>query len=190
MNTVLARPRLRITTDRYQRMVDTGVLTAYDHVELIEGEILEMAPIGARHSSITARLHELLVLSVSSSATIVSGGPLNLGPFSQLQPDLMLLRRRADFYAEKIPQPADVGLLIEVSDSSLTFDIGVKRDLYAQHGILEYWVLNVSTRQVIIYRNPSQHGYVYVDIHEVSCERLISPIAFPQLMIATRDLFI
>ena len=84
----------RISTNRYQMMVAAGVLGKYDRVELIEGDMLDMAPIGTKHSAITSRLNELLVLAVARSATVVVGGPVNLGEFSEPQPDLMLLKRQ------------------------------------------------------------------------------------------------
>src|SRR5258708_8051932 len=112
MNAEFTPTRTRITTNRYQMMVATGVLTKYDRIELIEGDMLDMAPMGTKHSAITSRLNEVFVLAVSRSATVGSGGPVNLGEFSQPQPDLMLLKRPADFYRGKTPQAAAVPLPI------------------------------------------------------------------------------
>src|ERR1700722_19073713 len=97
--------------------------------------MLDMAPIGTKHSAITSRLNEWFILALARSATVVSGGPVILGDFSEPQPDLILLKRRADFYSGKLPEAADVLLLIEVSDSSLSFDQGVKLNLYARYGV-------------------------------------------------------
>jgi len=88
-------------------MVAKGVLTTYDRIELIEGEMFDMAPMGMRHSAITSRLNELLIWAVKRSATVVLGGPVVLGEFSEPQPDLMLLKRRADFYSGAHPVAAD-----------------------------------------------------------------------------------
>lgn len=177
----------RISTNRYQMMVAAGVLGKYDRVELIEGDMLEMAPIGTKHSAITSRLHELFVLAVSRSATIVSGGPVNLGEFSEPQPDLMLLKRRADFYSGKIPESADVLLLIEVSDSSLSFDQSVKLDLYARYGVAEYWVVDVEGERVVTYHEPTAKGYLCKA--EFAAADVVAPQAFPDVRIVVQGLF-
>ena len=143
MSAAFTPTRMRITTNRYQMMVAAGVLTKYDRIELIEGDMLDMAPIGLKHAALTSRLNELFVLALSRSATVVSGGPVNLGEYSEPQPDLMLLKRRADFYSGKIPEAAGCAAAVEVSDSSLSFDQGIKLNLYARYGIAEYWVVDV-----------------------------------------------
>lgn len=168
-------------------MVATGVLTKYDRVELIEGDMLDMAPMGTMHSAITSRLHEVFVLAASRSATVVSGGPVNLGGFSQPQPDLMLLKRRVDFYGGKTPEAPDVLLLIEVSDSSLAFDQGVKLNLYARYGVVEYWVVDVEGRRLVTYREPSAKGYLRKT--EFEAADAVAPHAFPDLKIAVGQIF-
>jgi Uma2 family endonuclease len=187
MSTVFIPGRTRISTDRYQRMVATGVLTQRDRIELIEGDMLDMAPIGMQHSAITARLNELFLLSLSRSATVVLGGPVNLGEFSEPQPDLMLLKRRADFYGTRIPEGADVLLLIEVSDSSLSFDQGVKLGLYARYGVVEYWVVDVAGKRVVTYQEPTASGYLRK--FEFRATDAVTPQAFPQVKIAVGDVF-
>src|SRR5258708_29722401 len=97
MNAEFTPTRTRITTNRYQMMVATGVLTKYDRIELIEGDMLDMAPMGTKHSAITSRLNEVFVLAVSRSATLGSGGPANLWEFSRPQPDLILFKRPPEF---------------------------------------------------------------------------------------------
>jgi Uma2 family endonuclease len=187
MSTAFTPPRTRITTTRYQMMVATGVLTKYDRVELIDGDMFDMAPIGTEHSAITSKFHELFVLAVSRSATVVSGGPINLGEFSQPQPDLMLLKRRADFYRGGYPEAADVLLLIEVSDSSLAFDQGAKLNLYAKYGVAEYWIVDVEGKRVIAYREPGANGYLHA--LEFTAADFVAPHALPGLKIAVREIF-
>jgi Uma2 family endonuclease len=179
--------RTRISTNRYQMMVAAGVLTKYDRIELIEGDMLDMAPIGTKHSAITARLHELFVLAISRSATVVSGGPVNLGEFSEPQPDLMLLKRRSDFYSSKLPEAADVLLLIEVSDSSLSFDQGIKLNLYARYGVSEYWVVDVEGKRIITYGECGTMGYART--LEFAAADIVTPKAFPDLKIAVGEIF-
>jgi Uma2 family endonuclease len=187
MSAAFTPTRIRISTNRYQQMVAAGVLTKYDHVELIEGDMLDMAPIGTKHSAITSRLNELFILALARSATVVSGGPVNLGDFSQPQPDVMLLKRRADFYSGRIPEAADVLLLIEVSDSSLPFDQGVKLNLYARHGVSEYWVVDVEGKQIIAYGEPGPTGYART--LEFTAADIVMPKAFPDLKIAVGEIF-
>ena len=187
MSAAFIPTRMRISTDRYQMMVAAGVLTKYDRIELIEGDMLDMAPIGTQHSAITSRLHEFFVLSVSRSATIVSGGPVNLGEYSEPQPDLMLLKRRADFYSGKIPEAADVLLLIEVSDSSLVFDQSVKLNLYARYGVAEYWVVDVDGQRVVTYREPGPKGYLRK--FEFAPADSVAPQAFPNVQIEVGEIF-
>jgi len=187
MSSAFTPTRTRISTNRYQMMVETGVLTKYDRVELIEGDMLDMAPIGTKHSALTSLLHEVFVLALSHSATIVSGGPVNLGEFSAPQPDLMLLKRRKDFYRAQIPTPLDVLLLIEVSDSSLSFDQGVKLNLYARYGISEYWVIDAEGQRIVTYREPSTAGYARTA--EFRSGDAVAAAAFPDVDIAVGQLF-
>jgi Uma2 family endonuclease len=187
MSSTFTPTRTRISTDRYEMMIATGVLTKYDRIELIEGDMLDMAPIGLAHTAITSRLHELFVFAVARSATVVSGGPVELGNFSEPQPDLMLLKRRADFYNAKRPEAPDVLLLIEVSDSSLAFDQGVKLNLYARYGVAEYWVVDVEGRRVVSYREPTLQGYGRKTEH--STGDVLAPLAFPDLKLAVDEIF-
>jgi Uma2 family endonuclease len=187
MSSAFTPTRTRISTDRYQMMIAAGVLTKYDRIELIEGDMLDMAPIGVQHTAITSRLNEFFVFAVERSATVVVGGPVNLGHFSEPQPDLMLLKRRADFYRGKLPEASDVLLLIEVSDSSLAFDLGVKLNLYARYGVSEYWVVDVEGRRVVCHREPTPKGYARTT--ELAAGDVLTPQAFPDLKVAVGEIF-
>jgi Uma2 family endonuclease len=186
MNAVFTPTRLRVTTERYQKMVATEVLTKHDRVELIDGEILEMAPIGRKHSAITARLHERFVLAVTPSATVIGGGAVNLGAYSMPQPDLILLKRREDFYGERLPEVADILLLVEISDSSLAFDQSTKLELYARSGVAEYWVIDVDGRRIVKYLQPRESGYA--SKLEFTGEESVSPQAFPNLQLLVKEI--
>jgi hypothetical protein len=179
--------RTRISADRYQKMVATGVLTKYDRVELIDGDILDMPPIGLSHSAVVARLTKLFVLAVGDSAIVSPGGSIRLGDYSVPQPDLMLLKPRDDFYAGHIPMVPDVLLLVEVSDSTIAFDLGAKRALYARHGVAEYWVVDIPGRCVHVNREPSVDGYVW----SVECTLgdVVSPRELPMIQVTAGTLF-
>jgi Uma2 family endonuclease len=187
MSVVSVPERMRISVDRYQRMVETGVLTEYDRVELIDGDIITMAPIGPPHSAVVARLNRLFVLSLGDSAIVSPGGSIKLGEYSMPQPDLMLLKPRADFYAAQIPTPPDVLLLVEVSDSSLVFDQSTKRALYAWHGVAEYWVVDIPGRRVHVYCEPTADGYG--EAFARAQTDIVSPQALPAVHVTAGTLF-
>jgi Uma2 family endonuclease len=188
MNVAFVRDRTRISIDRYQKMVATGVLTKSDRIELIDGEMVNMAPIGPKHAAITARLTKQFILGVGDDAIISPGGPVNLGDFSEPQPDVMLLRPRDDFYAGKIPEATDVLLIIEVSDSTLAFDQSTKRALYARHGVVEYWIVDVEGKRIQVHREPTANGYGLT--LEFSTTERVSPQALPAVQLTVQTLFL
>ena len=164
MQTTLERPepalRHRFDVDDYYRMAEAGILSAKDRVELIEGEIVDMAPIGSAHGG---TMDCLTSWSPASSPTArCTGrvqGSLRLDRHNEPQPDLMLLRPRADFYRTSHPTAADVLLLVEVADSSLAYDRGPKLALYARHGVPEVWIVDLVGRAVEMCRGPGPEGY-------------------------------
>jgi Uma2 family endonuclease len=187
MNAVHTPTKLRISVERYQKMVATGVLTSADRVELIEGEIVEMAPIGTGHAKITGRLLKRFFLGVLQSAIVRAANPVNLGQYSEPEPDVVLLRPDATEYGQAHPDAQDVLLLIEVSDSSLVYDQGIKRDLYARNGVREYWVIDVAGERAIVYRRPLNGAYA--SVREFLRGAKIAPEAFPAIEVAVSDLF-
>jgi Uma2 family endonuclease len=186
MSVAFDRRPLRISVSRYRKMAECGVLTEQDRVELIDGEILEMAPIGPPHSGSLNWLTRLFVLALRDAAVVAVGASLELGEYSEPQPDLMLLTARADCYGGKMARPADVLLLLEVSDSSLRFDAGPKRALYARHGIPEYWIVDVRGRRLIAHRDP--RGAEYSRISEHGAGETVAPLAFPGVGVAVGEL--
>jgi Uma2 family endonuclease len=143
----------------YYRMAEAGILGEDDRVELIEGEIIEMAPIGPRHASTVDRLTAVLSESAHGKAIVRVQSPLRISEVSEPQPDLMLLQPRDDFYSHNHPTPGDVLLLIEVADSSAGYDRSVKLPLYAGAGVQEVWLIHVGLPEVETYREPSPTGY-------------------------------
>ena len=151
--------RRRFTVDEYYRMEQVGILHEDDRLELLEGEIVEMAPIGSRHQGTVNRLTELFSSRVTVGGMVMVQGPIRLGEDSEPQPDVTLLRRRADFYASAHPVPDDVLLLVEVSDTSTDYDREVKVPLYARHGIAEVWLVDLESDVIDVYRGPTAQGY-------------------------------
>lgn len=140
-------------------MGERGVFAPEARLELIDGEIIEMAPIGSRHAGVVNILNRLLVQRVGDRALVSVQNPLNVSDRSVPQPDLALLKPRADGYADSHPTVSDVLLVIEVADTTLAFDLGTKVPLYARSGIREVWVVDVNERDVRVHREPSASGY-------------------------------
>jgi len=151
--------RYRLTADDYHRMAKAGIFAEEDRVELIEGEIIEMAPIGSQHAAYVARLQKLLEHSAGDQAIIWIQNPVVLNDQSEPEPDICLLRPRTDFYASAHPHPADVLLIIEVADTSLAYDRDVKLPLYARHGIPEVWILDLENRCLHVFTGATETGY-------------------------------
>jgi len=152
--------RHRFTVDEYHRMAEAGLLSEDDRVELIDGEILEMTPIGSRHHACVMRLDELLRRPGVPGGYIVSvQGPVQLDEGNEVQPDVALLRRRPDFYAGELPGPEDVLLIVEVSDTTLSYDRAVKLPPYARAGVPEVWIVDLQGRRVDSHSDPSPEGY-------------------------------
>ena len=165
--------------DEYHRMAEAGIFSEDDRVELIEGEIVQMTAIGNPHATCVRRLNRLFTGSPLGSRVIVDvQNPVRLGTYSEPQPDLTLLRYRDDFYASGTPAAEDVLLLVEVADSSLRYDREVKAPLYAELGIPEHWLVDVTAGVIEVYRQPQQGRYQY--IRRFHRGETISLEAFPE----------
>ena len=160
----LAPSRIRFSVDEYYRMVEVGILQPTDRVELLDGEVFHMSPIGSRHAACVDRLLAAFSAGLVSKPaqdrpTIRCQSPVRLDQTTEPEPDLALLRPRSDYYAEAHPGPSDVLLVVEVADSSLGFDRAVKLPLYARASITEVWIIDVEERQIQVYRDPSEHAF-------------------------------
>lgn len=151
--------RKRFTTAEYLQIAATGIFGEEERYELLEGEIVEMSPLGPQHSAAVTRLTELIYTLNNPQITIRVQDPVRLGDFSVPQPDVAVVNRRDDRYAGGHPEPEDILLLIEVSESSLAYDRNVKLPLYAQAGITEVWLVALLPQVVEIYREPGENGY-------------------------------
>jgi Uma2 family endonuclease len=152
-------PRHRLTVADYHRLGEAGILGEDDRVELLEGQLVDMSPIGPRHALAVDALNELLVFAVAGRAHVRVQNPVTLDNGSEPQPDLTVVRRPWSGYPRAHPGPADVLLLIEVADSSLELDLGAKRAIYARAGIAEFWVVDLTTDTVLVHRDPDGDGY-------------------------------
>lgn len=152
--------RHRLNVDEYYRMAEAGILEWNSRVELIDGKIIDMAPIGMDHGATVSGLAKTLILACGDRAIVRVQGPVRLDLENELQPDFAVLRLRADNYrVHGHPGPPNILLLVEVSDSSLRFDRTVKLPLYARAGIVEYWIVNLRDRLVEGFRDPGPDGY-------------------------------
>ncbi len=154
---VLAKHRFNVK--EYYRMAETGVLHPDARVELLNGQIVDMSPIGPFHGSVTKYLIELFSDAVKGRWIMQVQDPVRLDDHSEPQPDLVLLKRSSDFYRKRHPQPEDVFLLIEVSDTSLTTDREDKLPAYGRAGIPEVWIVNLADLTIEVYREPHFTGY-------------------------------
>jgi Uma2 family endonuclease len=156
MATIPSAPPSRhlISVDAFHRMGETGILGPRDRVELIDGEIIDMSPIGVLHAAIVDVLARHFGRRTGESVFVRCQNPLRLDDISEPEPDIAILRPRADFYMTAHPGAADVLLVIEVADTSLAYDLGTKVPLYARHGIPEVWVIDAATRHTRVFRRP------------------------------------
>jgi Uma2 family endonuclease len=155
---VAYHPRL-FTVDEYHAMGDAGVFSPEERVELLDGEILTMPPIGPRHAGDVDRLAYFLITAFGRRAVVRGQNPVRLDGYSEPEPDIALLRPRDDFYASRHPEPHDVFALIEVAETSLAYDRGKKLRAYARRGIAEYWIIDLRRDEILVYREPSKTGY-------------------------------
>ena len=140
-------------------MGENGTLAPDARVELIDGEIIDMTPIGTRHQGIVLKLNRLLGRAVGDRAIVGVQSPIELSDRSEPEPDLTLLRPRDDFYMHALPLTSEVMLAIEVADSTLPYDRNVKRPLYARHGVPEYWLIDVNGGRILTFRKPRDGRY-------------------------------
>jgi Uma2 family endonuclease len=180
-------PRRLFSVEEYHRMAEAGIFRPGERVELIEGEIVQMSPIGPRHAGCVINANRLFVTRLGERAVVSPQNPVVIQPRSEPQPDLLLLRPRAVSYSREHPTPVDVLLAVEVADTTVRFDRLVKARLYARAGMPEFWLLLAMDGAVEVYRTPSAEGYASVTRHESG--QTVSPFAFPDTGFAVTDFF-
>jgi Uma2 family endonuclease len=182
----IAIARRRFTAAEYHRMAEAGILRYKERVELIEGEIVDMTPIGRRHMACVDRLNRFFVQGVGDEAIVRVQGSLRLHEHSEPQPDLVILRPRADFYAADDAGPADTLLIVEVADTSEHYDRQVKVPLYARAGIPEVWLVDLTAARISTYRRPDATGYAQAIVASGTDE--LSPLALPELALTAASI--
>mgnify|MGYP002078357880 CR=1 FL=1 len=143
-------------------MIAAGILDETERLELLNGELILMSPIGPKHSSIVKRINQLLQNLLNDRNTIVSiQDPITLEPASEPEPDIALLKNRPDFYANSHPTASDIYLIIEVADTTLEKDRQLKGNIYAKSGIPQYWIINLVDQQIEVYDTPIGEKYAH-----------------------------
>jgi len=151
--------RHKLSVEDYHRMGEAGIFAPDSRVELIEGEVIDMAPIGSPHASIVSLLTMFFAREVGKAGIVFTQNPIRLPPDSEPQPDLAILKPRADHYRKSLPLASDVLLLIEVSDTTAALDRQVKVPLYARHGIPEVWLIDLQAERLEVYSVPQGRSY-------------------------------
>lgn len=173
------------TVDEYYRMAEVGILSEDDHVELLEGEVVEMSPIGSRHAACVRRLDALLNREAAQLALVSVQSPIRLNEFSEPQPDVALLRPRGDFYAEDHPTPADVLLVIEVADTSVEYDREVKLPLYAEADIPQILIVNIPADLIESYAEPV--GGAYQRVAQIKRGESVEIVGVPGVVLSVDE---
>jgi hypothetical protein len=176
----------RFTVEDYHRLVQAGILSQDARVELIEGQIIDMPPIGPFHGSVTKYLIQIFTDANHGKWMMQVQDPVRLDDQSEPQPDLVLLKKSQDFYRQRHPQPEDVFLLIEISDTTLITDREEKLPAYGRAGIPEVWIINLPDLAVEVYREPHFTGYGSKIILRSGDQA--SPAAFPDVTVDVAEL--
>jgi Uma2 family endonuclease len=167
------------TVSEFEQMDQAGIFRKDDRLELIDGEIFEMAPIGSRHAACVRRLQRLFAQALGERVLVDVQNPIVLHDHSEPLPDVVLLQPRADLYASGHPRPSDVLLVVEVADTSLAYDQEIKIPAYARSEIPEVWVVDLQSASVHVYRLPSPAGYR--EMTSLQRDATLAPQCFPAL---------
>ncbi len=183
----VATTRRRFTRAEYYRMAEAGILGEDDRVELIEGEVIQMSPIGRLHRAFVGNLGQLLSARLIGRAAVWVQNPLALTDDTEPVPDVVVYRPRAVPFKEREPDAQDTLLVIEVADSSLAYDRRTKLRLYARAGIPEYWIVDCAAETVEIYRDPD--GPAYRQMTRATGAATLALPAFPDIRLTLAEIF-
>ena len=180
-------PRHRLTVEDYHRLGGAGVLGEDDRVELLEGQLVDMSPIGPRHAFVVGMLSQILMSAVAERTWVRVQNPIVLDSESEPQPDIVLAQPPAQKYRLSHPRPDDVLLLIEVADTSFEIDSGAKLELYARAGIREFWLVDLTTDTVVVHRSPA--GSRYDSVIRLTAADVLDLQALPGVPVPAAALF-
>jgi Uma2 family endonuclease len=186
MSAAFTPSRYKLSIDDYHKLGDAGILDEDSRVELIEGDLIEMAPIGVAHMRCVNRLNRLLMHAVGDAAIVSVQNPVSLPPRSEPQPDVALFKPGTDS-AEHIPQPADVLLIVEVADTTLDHDRRTRLPLYARAGIVEAWIVDVQGQTIEAFSTPGDAGYAGSTVYRRG--ESVAPAQLPTASIRVDDVF-
>lgn len=176
-----------LTVQEYHRMAEMGILDEEERVELLAGQIVKMAAKGTAHGAAIARTKILLDnLRLGEQIFVRLQDPVRLNNYSEPEPDISVVIPDPLYYEDYHPTPSEVYLIIEVADTTLRKDCGIKATIYAQSGIADYWVLDVNNRQLHVFREPNQEGYQSIVV--LGDDASISPLQFPDISFMVRDM--
>lgn len=176
----------RITVAEYHRMIEANAFNENARLELIKGVLVKMSPKGKRHAATTDHINKVFYKLLGERVIVRNQNPILFDDSTEPEPDIALLIPREKEYFDRLPTPADVLLIIEVSDTTLKYDRDIKSLLYAKSGIAHYIVLNVKTREITDMREPSAEGYRY--LKTLRSDERFNLVAFPEVEITVSNL--
>ncbi|MBO1437039.1 Uma2 family endonuclease [Meiothermus sp. CFH 77666] len=178
-------PRLhRFTLEQWHRMREAGILTEDERLEFVDGQVVEMSPVNRPHASCVKRLLQAFSLQLGDRVIVSVQDPLLVGT-DEFYPDVVLLKPRPDFYHDKDASAEDALLVVEVADTSLATDQGLKASKYAAGGVVEYWVVDLNGARVWVYREP-KNG-VYTRIQALEGSAYLTPLALPSVQLTVEQ---
>jgi Uma2 family endonuclease len=177
----------RITVTEYHRMIRANAIMEGEPTELLDGLLIQRPRIEPPHAACQMRLNHWFVMRLHEQAFTAIRCPIPMPPFSEPEPDIVLLPYRADFYGKRHPKPEEVLLVVEISDVTLAFDRDIKLPRYAAAGIVESWIADVQRKRLTVYRDPRPDGYRQV--MSLTRRATVSPLAFPDLVLRWEDIF-
>lgn len=176
--------RRPLTVEEYHRMGEAGILSEHDRIELIEGQLIAMTPVGSDHHGTVIALTRLLVDAVGDRGMVSVQGPIRLDEFSEPDPDFAVLSPRNDFYRERTARPEEVLLVVEIAHSSLRYDRNIKIPLYARHNIPEVWIVDLVGNCVEVYREAE--GDTYAQVIRIGADGVLRPLVLPGVEISAK----
>lgn len=182
MGAPLTLSRHKLSIEDFHQMGRVGILREGSRVELIDGELIDMAPIGSLHASVVSTLSMFFARQVGELAIVSTQNPVSLPPESEPQPDLALLKPCSDRYRDALPTAGDVLLVIEVAQTTADYEREIKLPLYARHAIPEFWLIDLNSGTIEVYREPSAKGYrklLRPDRGETITPALLSKVQLP-----------